>query len=148
MRAHRPASSGRLYRVLGAGATTEIEFMLPGVRVETMRAGNRFALGLTAITPREEGVVELLHCLYWDYPAADPFRPILQAMTRSFLAQDARILRLQNENLVRLDHAPLFVGDPDEPAKWYLLLKRAWMERDAGEAFVNPLAPAELRWRT
>ena len=69
-------------------------------------------------------------------------------MAESFLAQDGAILRAQNLNLARAAHRPLFLGDPDEPAKWYLRLKRAWRDRVFGAPFVNPVAGGTLKWRT
>jgi hypothetical protein len=87
-----------------------------------------------------------VHLLYWDFALFDALQPFAQEMADSFLKQDGDILRLQNENLARAPHRALYLGDADEPAKWYFALKRAWGE--AGAGFVNPLAPAALRWRT
>lgn len=145
---HRPSSNSRIYRILGGAPTTEIEFRLPGIRLETVRAGKRTILGLTGITPTEEGRVDILHCVFWDLPVLSLLRPILNGMASSFLAQDGAILDAQNQNLARAPHRPLYAGDPDELAKWYLRLKRAWAARDETGGFVNPIAPATLRWRT
>ncbi len=147
MPAHAPSSNSRIYKFLGR-PTTEIEFRLPGVRLETVRAGRRTILSLTMITPTETGQSAITHVIYWDLPMLTLLQPIVQEMAESFLEQDAAILRAQNMNLARAPHRPLYVGDPDEPAKWYLRLKRAWVERAAGEPFVNPIAGATLHWRT
>jgi phenylpropionate dioxygenase-like ring-hydroxylating dioxygenase large terminal subunit len=148
MPAHRPSSNSRIYRILGGAPTTEIEFRLPGVRLETVRAGARTILGLTGIAPTEAGRVDILHCVFWDLPALSLLRPVLNDMAANFLAQDGAILDAQNRNLARGAHRPLYVGDPDEPAKWYVRLKRAWAARGESEGFVNPIEPATLRWRT
>ncbi|MCB9956888.1 MAG: aromatic ring-hydroxylating dioxygenase subunit alpha [Parvularculaceae bacterium] len=148
MPAHRPSSNSRIYKFFGGAPTTEIEFRLPGVRLETIRLGKRTVLGLTAMTPTEDGKTDIVHVIFWDIALLTLLHPIAQKMTESFLGQDGAILRAQNENLARAAHRPLYVGDPDEPAKWYVRLKRAWMARDASAPFVNPIAGGTLHWRT
>lgn len=148
MPAHPPSSNSRIYRFLGGAPTTEIEFRLPGVRLETIRVGRQMILGLTCMTPIEPGRTAITHLIYWDLPMLTVLTPVAQRMAENFLAQDGAILRAQNENLSRRDHRPLYVGDPDEPAKWYLRLKRAWGARPPGGDFVNPVKDGSLRWRT
>jgi len=148
MPAHAPSSNSRIYRFLGGAPTTEIEFRLPGVRLETIRSGTKTILSLTTLTPIGERAAELRHFMFFDHWLFDPLAPVLQRMGENFLAQDAAILREQNKNLSGRSHRPLFLGDPDEPAKWYLKLKAAYAAREAGAPFTNPLSPATLRWRT
>lgn len=148
MPAHPPSSNSRIYRFLGGAPTTEIEFRLPGVRLETIRVGKRTILGLTCMTPVEPGRTDITHLIYWDLPMLTIATPVAQRMAENFLAQDGAILRAQNENLSRRDHRPLYVGDPDEPAKWYLRMKRAWASRPPGGDFDNPVKDGSLRWRT
>lgn len=148
MPAHRPSSNSRIYSFIGGAPTTEIEFRLPAVRIETIRAGARTVLGLTGMTPAEDGRVDILHCVFWDLPLLDIARPLLRRMADNFLGQDGAILNAQDENLTLRRHRPLYVGDADELAKWYFRLKRAWRDRDEGAGFVNPIAPTTLRWRT
>ncbi|MBY0420958.1 MAG: aromatic ring-hydroxylating dioxygenase subunit alpha [Parvularculaceae bacterium] len=145
---HRPSSNSRIYRFLGGAPTTEIEFRLPSLRFERVRAGDRTILGVQAVTPTEPGRVDIVNCLFWDLPALSLFKPFLRGMASSFLGQDGAILDAQNANLSRAPHRPLYAGDPDELAKWYLRLKRAWASRAETGGFVNPIAPATLRWRT
>jgi phenylpropionate dioxygenase-like ring-hydroxylating dioxygenase large terminal subunit len=146
MSAHAPSSNSLIYKALGGAPTTEIEFRLPALRLEHVRTKTRRVLALTAMTPGEESATRIVHLLYWDIPLFDLIRPVAQKMADDFLAQDGAILRLQNENLRRGAHRPLYLGDADEPAKWYFALKRAWGRDGAG--FVNPLRPATLSWRT
>lgn len=148
MPAHPPSSNSRIYRMLGGAPTTEIEFRLPGVRLETIRVGRRTILGLTCMTPTTAGETEITHLIFWDLPLLTMLNPIAQRMAENFLAQDGAILRAQNSNLSRRAHRPLYVGDPDEPAKWYLRLKRAWVSRPPGGGFDNPIPAGRLRWRT
>jgi phenylpropionate dioxygenase-like ring-hydroxylating dioxygenase large terminal subunit len=148
MPAHPPSSNTRIYQFIGGAPTTEIEFRLPALRLEHIRAGKRRILGLTAMTPAAAGETRIVHVLYWDLPLLDLIRPIAQKMADDFLAQDGSILSLQNENLSRFESRPLYLGDADEPAKWYLNLKRAWEARRETGGFKHKLAPARLRWRT
>lgn len=146
--AHRPSSNTRVYKFIGGAPTTEIEFRLPALRLEHICNDRRRILGLTAMTPGEAGETRIVHVIFWDFAILSALRPIAQSMADSFLAQDGAILSAQNENLSRGAHRPLYLGDADEPAKWYLKLKRAWRDRKEEGGFKNPLAPASLRWRT
>ncbi|NWG92856.1 MAG: aromatic ring-hydroxylating dioxygenase subunit alpha [Parvularculaceae bacterium] len=147
MLAHRPSTNTRIYKFIGGAPTTEIEFRLPALRLEHIRNDRRRILGLTAMTPAEPQMTRIAHVIFWDFAVLDLIRPVAQSMADDFLAQDGAILSLQNENLKRGEHRPLYFGEADEPAKWYLRLKRAWQERRES-GFKNPLAPASLRWRT
>lgn len=149
MQAHKPSSNTRIYKFIGGAPTTEIEFRLPALRLEHIRARRRRILGLTAMTPAAAGATRITHVIYWDFALLDLMKPVAQKMADDFLAQDGAILSLQNENLSRQDHRPLYLGDPDEPAKWYLRLKAAWADRKGSAGgFRHKLAPARLRWRT
>lgn len=148
MPAHAPSSNTRIYKFIGGAPTTEIEFRLPSLRLEHIRNDKRRILGLTAMTPAGPNETRIIHVIFWDFALLDLIRPVAQSMADDFLAQDGAILSLQNENLARGDHRPLYLGEADEPAKWYLKLKRAWAERKENGGFTNPLAPARLRWRT
>ena len=47
------------------------------------------------------------------------------------------------------DPTLLWIDDADRQAKWYQQLKREWIaSRREGRAFVNPVEPATLRWRS
>jgi len=148
MIAHAPSSNSMIYKAVGGAPTTEIEFRLPALRLEHIRTKSRRVLGLTAMTPTEPGCTRIVHLLYWNLALFELIRPVAQRMADDFLRQDGDILRLQNENLSRGRQRTLYFGDADEPAKWYFALKRAWAESESMTGFVNPLAPAQLRWRT
>lgn len=145
---HPPSSNSRIYGALGGAPLTAIEFRLPALRLEHVTAGKRKILGLTAITPAAEGGIRIVHAMFWDMPVLDLVRPILSGMARDFLAQDSDILASQNENLSSVGHRPLYLGDPDEPARWYMRLKLAWNARHEAGGFQHPIAPATLRWKT
>jgi phenylpropionate dioxygenase-like ring-hydroxylating dioxygenase large terminal subunit len=148
MPAHAPSGNSRIYKLLGGAMTTEIEFRLPAIRIETIENARRRIVSLTAMTPCEAGKTHIAHMIWWTPGVLDLARPFAQGMAEDFLRQDRDILVAQNENLALAPHRPLFLGDPDEPAKWYMQLKRAWRARRENGGFLHPLKPAELRWRT
>lgn len=147
MKAHTPSANGRAYRLLGGALTTQIEFRLPGLRLELIRNERHTILGLTAITPTRDQHADITQVFFWDHPLLALLRPFAQPLANRFLGQDGQILRLQNENLALSRSRPLYVGDADRLAHWYMRLKRAYLE-GGGAAFVNPIEPATLRWRT
>lgn len=149
LKAHPPSANGRAYRLIGGQLTTEIEFRLPGTRLETIRNEKHTILGLTAITPREDGKNTITQMFFWDMPLLTAAWPFMKGLGTIFLKQDGRILVEQNRNIKRFDPAMIYVDDPDELAKWYHKLRRAWVASvEEGTEFENPLEPATLYWRT
>lgn len=147
MKPHQPSSNGRAYRLIGGAATTEIEFRLPAIRLELIRNERYTILGLTGITPTEDGKSIITQNFFWDMPLLSVLKPFVTPFGRHFLGQDGYILRLQNENLKRGLRSSLYVGDPDRLAQWYMSLKRAYLLGGA-QGFENPVSEATLRWRT
>lgn len=148
MVAHPPSSNSAVYQLLGGAPKTEISFRLPGVRVETITNDRHTVISATFVTPLDDATSETTHVIYWDTPVLSVLRPILAPLGRAFLRQDAGILALQQEGLAH-DPNLLLVDDADALAKWYLRLKKEWVAaRAENRAFVNPLEPATLRWRT
>lgn len=147
MKPHAPASNGRAYKLLGGATTTDIEFRLPAIRLELIKNEKYTILGLTGITPTEEGKSVITQNFFWDMPLLTALKPIAYPLGVKFLGQDGRILRLQNEN-IRIGRAStMFAGDPDKLAQWYMSLKRTYLTQGP-EDFANPLEEATLRWRT
>ncbi|WP_370336882.1 Rieske 2Fe-2S domain-containing protein [Parvularcula marina] len=147
MKPHRPSSNGRAYKLIGGAATTEIEFRLPAMRLEIIRNEKYTILGLTNITPTEEGKSLITQMFFWDMPLLTMIKPFAYPLARTFLGQDGKILRQQNENIELENPKMLYAGDPDRLAQWYVKLKRTYGEM-GGADFVNPLEPAILYWRT
>ncbi len=145
---HHPSSNSRIYGFLGGTPTTEIEFRLPGLRLETIRNEKHTILGLTAITPAGPNQSIITHMLFWTMPVLTLLKPVISMMAHNFLSQDGSILRAQNENLSGWRHTPLYAGDPDVPAQWYHALKKAWAAGGGAEGFEHPLTEKELYWRT
>ena len=148
MPAHKPSSNSRIYNFLGGAPTTEIRFELPGLRIETIKTSLATIIGLTTITPTDNGKVDLRHTLYWDLPLLNLGKPFIKKLVRDFLKQDANILTAQHNNISTRNFKPLYAGEPDIPAQWYFKLKRAWAQRAEDAPFINPLTEAVLHWKT
>lgn len=154
MKAHPPASNGRAYKLIGGDLTTEIEFRLPGTRLETIRNEKYTILGLTCITPLEKGQSSITQMFFWDMPLLSIVRPLIQPLATTFLGQDGAILSGQSANInffaARGEKINMLYADhPDELAKWYLALKKSWnASQETGDDFENPIQPAKLYWKT
>jgi phenylpropionate dioxygenase-like ring-hydroxylating dioxygenase large terminal subunit len=145
---HRPSQNSRAYMLLSGVPETEIIFRLPSVRVEHIRAGRHFVSNLTAITPIDDHVTEINHCVYWTAPWLGVLKPILRRYVRAFLQQDRAIMERQQEGL-RFNPPLTLVDDADTQAKWYYRLKREYRRALAeGRPFLNPVEPRTLEWRS
>jgi phenylpropionate dioxygenase-like ring-hydroxylating dioxygenase large terminal subunit len=145
---HEPSKNSRAYAILGGEPLTEISFRLPALRWEHVRVGARQVLLLTALTPVTDKRTRITQIAWSDHPAFFVFKPFIAAGARAFLRQDGEMVNLQNQGL-RYDPALLWIDDADRQAKWYQQLKREWSaSRSEGRAFVNPVEPVTLRWRS
>lgn len=145
---HAPSGNSLGYRLLfGGEVTTEICFMLPGFRWEVVENPNSKLFTLTCLTPENESSTRITQVTYWrNAPMLDVMKPILVPAGREFLDQDGRMVDLQNTGL-KYSPSMLWIDDIDVQAKWYLKLKREWVNsRHEGRDFVNPIEPSTLRW--
>jgi len=145
---HAPSTNSAAYRLLGGTPTTEIRFMLPGIRVEDIEIGRHRVCGVTVVTPIDANTTEIHHMIFWTVPWLTLLKPILAPFARRFLGQDREVLTRQRHGLV---HNPtlLLLGDVDLQAKWYYRLKKSYAGwRADGTPFENPVREATLRWRT
>jgi phenylpropionate dioxygenase-like ring-hydroxylating dioxygenase large terminal subunit len=145
---HAPSSNSRAYAVLGGEPLTEITFRLPGLRWEHVTVGKRQVLSLTCLTPIDATRTQVTQIAWSDHPAFTLLKPVIAAWARTFLRQDAEMVRLQGQGL-KSDPPLLWIDDADRQAKWYQALKREHVtSRAEGRPFVNPVEPATLRWRS
>ena len=145
---HAPSKNSRAYAVLGGEPLTEISFRLPGLRWEHVTVGRRQVLSLTCLTPVSETKTRITQIIWSDHPAFVLLRPLVAAGARAFLRQDGAMVNLQNQGL-KYDPSLMWVDDADRQAKWYQQLKREWAaSRREGRAFINPVEPATLKWRS
>jgi len=155
MSAHTPSSNSAPYKILRLYAdadsiTTTIDFVLPNLRVETIRAGKFWFSSLTTVTPvtRNQSRIDVVAC--WNIFAWMPFGArLLKLVFAKFVEQDRKTMELQAEGLKHNPHLML-IDDADRPAKWYFALKAAHLEaKRTGTEPKHPLAgPVTLRWRS
>ncbi len=148
MLSHEPVNSPLYTWLLGPGVKVEIQFILPGLRAESITTERHSFLGLAAITPIRDDLCEIREIMYWNAPTLDLIKPFARPFTHAFLQQDARIMKLQGEGL-SYDPPLMQIRDADTLMVWYRRLKREWIKAgDEGRDFINPVKPATLRWRT
>ena len=148
MSRHTPSQNSRGYRLLGGTPETEIVFQLPSIRVEHIRVGRHLVCNLTAITPVDDRVTEINHCIYWTSPWLSALKPVLRRYVRAFLHQDRTIMERQQQGL-RFNPPLTLIDDADTQAKWYYRLKREYRRaRSEGRPFENPAEPRILEWRS
>jgi phenylpropionate dioxygenase-like ring-hydroxylating dioxygenase large terminal subunit len=147
---HAPSGNSLAYRALfGGRVTTEIVFQIPGFRWETVDNGRRRLFTLTCLTPESAQETRITQITYWSgAPLLDIMKPILIPAARKFLAQDGRMVDLQNLGLAH-QKAMIWIDDIDVQAKWYMALKREWSaSRREARSFRNPIETRTLKWRS
>jgi phenylpropionate dioxygenase-like ring-hydroxylating dioxygenase large terminal subunit len=155
MSAHTPSANSAPYKLLRLYAdaesiTTTIDFVLPNLRLETIRAGKYWFSSLTTVTPITRSHCRIDVVAAWNIFRWMPLGPqLLKFVFAKFVEQDRRTMELQSEGLKHDPHLML-IDDADRPAKWYFALKAALLEsRRTGNEMKHPLAgPVTLKWRS
>jgi phenylpropionate dioxygenase-like ring-hydroxylating dioxygenase large terminal subunit len=155
MSAHTPSSNSAPYKLLRLYAdadsiTTTIDFTLPNLRTETVRAGKYWFSSLTTVTPITRSHCRIDVVAAWNLFRWMPFAPeLLKFVFAKFVEQDRRTMELQSQGLKHNPHLML-IDDADRPAKWYFELKAAYLEaKRSGSAMKHPMAkPVTLKWRS
>jgi phenylpropionate dioxygenase-like ring-hydroxylating dioxygenase large terminal subunit len=155
MSAHTPSSNSAPYKLLRLYAaadsiTTTIDFVLPNLRREIIRAGKYWFSSLTTVTPITRNQCRIDVVAAWNIFRWLPFGPeLLKFVFAKFVEQDRRTMELQAEGLRHNPHLML-IDDADRPAKWYFQLKAAHLEakRTGGEMKHPMTGPVTLKWRS
>ena len=133
MSAHTPSSNSAPYKLLRLYAdadsiTTTIDFVLPNLRREIIRAGKYWFSSLTTVTPITRNQCRIDVVAAWNIFRWMPFGPdLLKFVFAKFVEQDRRTMEMQAEGLKHNPHLML-IDDADRPAKWYFQLKAAHLE--------------------
>jgi phenylpropionate dioxygenase-like ring-hydroxylating dioxygenase large terminal subunit len=155
MSTHTPSSNSAPYKLLRLYAdadsiTTTIDFVLPNLRVEIIRAGKYWFSSLTTVTPitRDHCRIDVVACwniFHWVPCGAS----LLKFVFAKFVEQDRRTMELQSEGLKTNPHLML-IDDADRPAKWYFALKAAYLEaKRSGAEMMHPMSgPVTLKWKS
>ncbi len=137
-----------VYRLLGRKVETEITYRLPGLRIEEVHGDRHTVVGLTAITPVTDEATEV-HQIFWASPGwVKLLSPLIKSFMHTFLGQDRRVVVQQREGL---QYKPrlMLINDADTQARWWMRVKDEWIAAQTERrAFVNPLEPKTLRWRS
>jgi phenylpropionate dioxygenase-like ring-hydroxylating dioxygenase large terminal subunit len=155
MSAHAPSSNSAPYKLLRLYAeadsiTTTIDFVLPNLRREVIRAGKYWFSSLTTVTPITRNQCRIDVVAAWNIFRWLPFgAELLKFVFAKFVEQDRRTMELQAEGLKHNPHLML-IDDADRPAKWYFQLKAAHLEakRTGGEMKHPMSGPVTLKWRS
>jgi phenylpropionate dioxygenase-like ring-hydroxylating dioxygenase large terminal subunit len=153
IRAHTPSANSAAYRLLGVYGqpiSTTIEFMLPNIRLEQIRGGDKWFSSRAMVTPVTAGHCRIDFCAAWNVFRYVPLMTsIFRVFARMFIGQDQRTMSMQAEGL---KHYPplMLIDDADRPAKWYFQLKQAYLEsRRTGQPLEHPIpGPVTLKWRS
>ena len=148
MSRHQASSNSNAYRLLGGTPEVEIDFQLPGVRIEHIQAGRNRFCGLTTVTPVSSSETQIDHLMYWNMPWLTLFKPVVRLLSKYFLNQD-RDATVKLRAGLPYQERPMFVREPDAQAKWYFSLKESYMQSVAEQRpFTNPLTEQTLHWKT
>jgi phenylpropionate dioxygenase-like ring-hydroxylating dioxygenase large terminal subunit len=155
MSAHTPSSNSAPYKLLKLYAdadsiTTTIDFTLPNMRWETIRAGKYWFSSLTTVTPITRSQCRIDVVAAWNIFRWMPFGAgLLKFVFAKFVEQDRKTMEQQSEGLKHNPHLML-IDDADRPAKWYFQLKQAYLDaRRTGAEFQHPMVgPVTLKWRS
>jgi phenylpropionate dioxygenase-like ring-hydroxylating dioxygenase large terminal subunit len=149
MARHKPSSNSKGYSVLKGGTSTEINFQLPGNRLEHIQVGAKHEIiSITTLTPIDENNTELNHIFYTTLGLVRFLWWPLKSLGKTFIGQDLHVFQKLREGL---DTNPtlMLLGDPDTQAKWYYELKKQWHHaQETKTEFVNPLQTQTLYWVT
>lgn len=155
MSTHTPSSNSAPYKLLRFYAdadaiTTTIDFVLPNLRLETIRAGKYWFSSLTTVTPITRDHCRIDVVAAWNLFRWLPFgAALLKYVFAKFVEQDRRTMEKQAEGLRHNPHLML-IDDADRPARWYFQLKAAYLEAlRHGSEMKHPMeGPLTLKWRS
>ena len=154
MSPHAPSANSAPYKILKLlteePATTTIDFVLPNMRFEQVRAGRYWLSSRTTVTPIRRDLCRLDFCAAWNIlPLVPVVSFIIHVLGPRFIRQDTEVIEKQALGL-KYEDRMMLVDDADRPARWYFELKAAHLESQrTGAPMRHPVAdPVTLRWRS
>jgi len=149
MKRHKPSSNSKGYKVLKGGTSTEIDFQMPGIRIEHIKVGEKNQiLSITTLTPLNDNETELNQFFYTDLAIGNLFWYPLRTLGRTFIEQDLDIFLKLKKGLESNPNLML-VGEPDTQARWYYELKKQWRKSlEENQPFNNTIEGGTLHWIT
>ncbi len=133
-----------------APAKTTIDFLMPGIHVETFEVGARWGAIMVVVTPLTETTTRLDFTMGWNFMRAwAPLAWLAKRLAMKALGQDREIVELQERGFARRPTMNLS-SDSDQLAVWYRRLKKYHQDQlDGREKLVHPVPEkTTLRWMT
>jgi len=79
-------------------------------------------------------------------PGGGLLKPLARILGRRFLDQDRRAVVHMRDGQ-NFDPPLMWMRDADQQARWYMQLKKTWLEAEAQhQEFQNPIEEQELSW--
>jgi phenylpropionate dioxygenase-like ring-hydroxylating dioxygenase large terminal subunit len=152
MSSHAPSANSGPYKLLryyGDAVTTQIDFVLPNMRTEIVRCGEKWFTNRTTVTPIRRDLCRLDFVAAWNLFPWLPVAPLLRIFGKRFIAQDQEVIDRQAPGL-KVQPRMMLIDDADRQARWYFQLKAAYLaSQQTGAPMVHPLdGPVTLRWRS
>ncbi|MBI4401961.1 MAG: aromatic ring-hydroxylating dioxygenase subunit alpha [Nitrospirae bacterium] len=141
-----------VFRALTPGlalARTTVDFLLPGIHLETLEVGKRFGSIMLIATPLTTEVTRLDITVGWNFLRWAPLAWVVRLTARTTLSQDREILELQEQG--NLQKTTMNVGlEHDTMAVWYRRLQKYHLDQLAGVPNLAHPVPEKttLRWTT
>ena len=136
------------YRLFGKNATTGIQYLLPGTRIEHVQGEKHWAISVATIAPVTDEETVVHQAFYWTFPYLAPIKGVIRYLINHFLNEDRIYALKQREGLE--EQVPfMLIGDADAQIQWFQRLRQKWLCAEAeGIPFENPLTPQTLRFRS
>ena len=142
-----------VFRVLNprlAPARTTVDFLMPGIHVETFEVGARWGAIMVVVTPIAERATRLDFTMGWNFLHwAFPLVWLARFLARTALRQDRAIIELQE--LGHRHKTTMNLGlDSDTMSVWYRRLQKYHADQLAGVPNLTHPVPERttLRWTT
>lgn len=133
-----------------APAKTTVDFLMPGIHLETFEVGTRWGAIMVVVTPLTEHSTRLDFTMGWNFlRGVFPLVWLARLIGGIVLRQDRRIIELQEQGHRRKNTMNLSL-DSDRLAVWYRQLQKYHLDQLAGVSNLQHPVPEKvtLRWVT
>ncbi|MGH7254923.1 MAG: Rieske 2Fe-2S domain-containing protein [Nitrospirales bacterium] len=141
-----------VFRVLNprlASAVTTVDFLMPGIHVETFEVGSRWGAIMVVVTPVTDTLTRLDFTMGWNFLRwAVPLEWLARLLARKALRQDRAIIELQEQG--HTTKAPMRLClESDTMSLWYRQLKKYHLDQLANLPTTHPIPEKiTLKWVT
>jgi hypothetical protein len=133
-----------------APAKTTVDFLMPGIHLETFEVGARWGAIMVVVTPLTEHSTRLDFTMGWNFlRGVFPLVWLARLIGGIVLRQDRRIIELQEQGHRHRNTMNLSL-DSDRLAVWYRQLQKYHLDQLAGLSNLQHPVPEKvtLRWVT